>query len=156
VPRWAPFEPYFWSLVNKAGDCWEWTSGKFPCGYGKVWYRGRRHHAHRVAWMLTHGLIADGLYVCHHCDNKGCVRPDHLFLGTQVDNMQDWTKKGKNLALNNGTLTKHGDDHWTHRDPARAHRIISTRNKEAFASGRRISLRDPVTGRVLGSRTVRP
>jgi hypothetical protein len=99
----------FWAKVNKdsghrapamESDCWLWTASTSGSGYGKFMLTkagGRTvlGEAHRVAWMLTGGTIGDGLYVCHRCDVKVCVRPDHLFIGTATDNMQDARKKGK-------------------------------------------------------------
>jgi hypothetical protein len=78
-------------------DCWEWVAAKNEKGYGKFSI-GTTHtnlKAHRVSWMLANGSIPDGLFVCHRCDNPGCVRPDHLFLGTPKDNMIDKVRKGR-------------------------------------------------------------
>lgn len=87
----------FWQYVAKSDGCWEWTGAKYTSGYGEFWIfrKAALVPAHRFSWELHNGPIPDGLHVCHHCDNKPCVRPDHLFLGTRSDNMQDMQKKGR-------------------------------------------------------------
>ena len=95
----------FWQRVQKSDGCWEWMGTKRPFGYGYMTRsvlprsdgRPRNKHfaAHRVSWELHHGPIPEGLQVCHHCDNPGCVRPDHLFLGTARDNVHDKIRKGR-------------------------------------------------------------
>jgi hypothetical protein len=88
----------FWPKVVKSDGCWEWSGainpfgyGLFQIGHGDPHYRG----AHRVSWQMHNGPIPDGKLVCHHCDNRRCVRPDHLFLGTIQDNIRDRDAKAR-------------------------------------------------------------
>ena len=92
------YEDRFWAQVDRSGDCWEWQGTWTGSGRGIVRYEGKYRNASRVAYILTFGPIPNGLLVCHHCDNPLCVRLEHLFLGTQSDNMQDMVAKGRNLG----------------------------------------------------------
>ena len=87
----------FWSKVDKSDleGCWIWTAGCFKQGYGAFSLNGKAYYAHRVAYRLTQGSIPTSLQVCHTCDNPPCCNPDHLFLGTQLTNMQDMALKGR-------------------------------------------------------------
>ena len=80
--------------VDRNGDCWLWK-GCQTKGYGVVARSGRQTYAHRYAHEITHGPIPKGSYVCHRCDQPLCCRPEHLFLGSQTDNMRDAAAKGR-------------------------------------------------------------
>lgn len=84
-------EERFWKKVIKTKGCWEWIGAKFPGGYGN--FRG--NCAHRFAYSLQNGEIPKGLVACHKCDNKICVNPSHIFIGTHADNVLDKVKKGR-------------------------------------------------------------
>lgn len=81
-------------------ECWLWRGAKLKSGYGTVWNQRRKMLAHRLAWESENGPIPKGMYVLHKCDRPSCVRPDHLFLGTQTDNMQDCASKGRQPGSN--------------------------------------------------------
>jgi hypothetical protein len=93
----------FWARVAPVSDdpdaCWEWTGARDAVnGYGKwrpLYVRGAQVYAHRVAYFLAYGEYRIGLKVCHRCDNPPCCRPDHLFVGTQKENLQDMLAKGR-------------------------------------------------------------
>lgn len=87
----------FWAKVDKRGpdDCWKWYASTNPDGYGRFMLKGIQEKAHRMAWRLAFGEIPPNLCVCHTCDNPGCVNPDHLFIGSHMDNMADMREKGR-------------------------------------------------------------
>jgi AraC-like DNA-binding protein len=90
-------EKRFWNHVQKTDTCWLWTGKPNKAGYGRIALDAPNQQttimAHRYSYELHFDKIPDSLSVCHHCDNPICVRPDHLFAGTMLDNMQDMINK---------------------------------------------------------------
>ena len=87
----------FEQKFNKTDGCWIWNAATRTTGYGVFSYKGKAVTASRVSYILYKGEIPDGLHVLHTCDNRLCVNPDHLFLGTNTDNVED--RKAKNRRV---------------------------------------------------------
>lgn len=95
-PPVTPIESFNQKYIPEPySGCWLWTGGLTTGGYGKIKTGKFRMDAHRAAYILFNGEITDGLFVLHRCDTPSCVNPDHLFLGTNTDNMHDARKKGR-------------------------------------------------------------
>jgi DNA-binding transcriptional regulator YiaG len=88
------------SKVEKIPEsgCWVWMGTTTSRGYGQIISDNKTFYAHRAAYQAFIGDIPEGMNVCHHCDNRFCVNPSHLFLGSQKDNLQDMKKKGRSTA----------------------------------------------------------
>ena len=87
----------FWDKVDMTpcGGCWEWGGSIAPSGYGRFWMDGKNRYAHRVAYVLTHGLIPDGLVIDHLCRNTACVNPTHLEPVTNTENLRRGVPGGR-------------------------------------------------------------
>lgn len=106
-PRAVVCDSYF-RKRSKISDngCWEWKLHISNSGYGQAKVGQRFWNAHRLSWAYYHGSIPDGMIVCHKCDNRKCVNPNHLFVGTTQDNVDDKMRKGRFVAKrgeNSGT-----------------------------------------------------
>ena len=87
----------FWAKVDKtdSSGCWIWTGARTSAGYGQIRIQHTAYYAHRLMWIMMRGVIPYGLEILHKCDNPPCVNPDHLFMGTQSDNILDSVSKGR-------------------------------------------------------------
>lgn len=154
----------FWRRIEKTDGCWFWRGPYYRNGYGILYVPprpglSRRLMVHRVSWTLNRGVIPDGMMVLHRCDNRGCVRPDHLFLGTAMDNARDMAAKGRQVFQRHPERAPRGDRNGSRTHPERRPRgelnkmarlsrvdVILIRNKRAAGlSARQIGLQHGVS-----------
>lgn len=121
-----------WARTDRTGSCWIYLGRKEHHGHGVIGMMGRRWKVHRLVWTLLYGPIPDGAVVRHLCDNPPCVRPDHLAVGTQADNVADAVARGR---------------------VSRGERVPNSKlSPEAVAAIRRDYVPRVVTARALGQR----
>lgn len=127
----------FWSKVDKTDECWVWAAYTSDAGYGFFRLDGHSIPAHRYAYEEYYGTVVPShLFVCHHCDNPPCVRPDHLFLGTTQENTADKVAKGRQSLGE-----KHGRAKITENDV----RVIRRLYKEGGVSQAKLAARFGIT-----------
>ena len=128
--RMLPANPdeQFWSRVTKTNGCWLWTGGKCR-GYGMIKYKGKHTKSHVVSWLIHFGNIAQGKCVLHRCDNPSCVRPDHLFLGTNQENQADKVSKHRQARG-----SRHGNASLSELDVIAIRRRSGTETRRRLAS----------------------
>jgi hypothetical protein len=110
IPAWAVGKV----RVNPVSGCWEWTGANTTGGYGKIWLNGRHIGTHRAMYVHAVGAIPDKNDVCHHCDNPPCINPEHLFVATRLENIQDSMQKGRRAFGERSGMAKLTDANVLH------------------------------------------
>lgn len=144
----------FLSKVNKTKDCWMWRASTYVNGYGVIFDGKKLVSAHRFSFKHYNGKIPKGMCICHKCDNKLCVNPNHLFLGTQRDNMRDMYNKGRNRKIE---TYKSGSEHCnaklTMKEATLIRKMYSKGNYSSRELASRFSISKPVILNIIHNRS---
>lgn len=96
--KWCSIKCHLLDRIQKKEDCWEWMGSLTKVGYGKIQVKNKNYTTHRLSYEIFKGQIPDGNMICHSCDNKKCINPEHLWVGSAKDNMHDMIQKGRKVA----------------------------------------------------------
>lgn len=133
-PQVRSVEERFWQYVKKTPTCWLWTASVRKGGYGQIWNGTKINAAHRQSWEMKNGPIPEGLHCLHKCDTPQCVRPSHLFIGTNTDNMHDMRDKGRKQGINGGLFgAGHGMAKLTDADVIEIRSLDGKRSRRSIA-----------------------
>lgn len=140
-----PIEDRLWEKVDKTANCWLWQGSRSNFGHGYIALGGRgdgRIGVHHLSYALHIGPVPDGLWVLHRCDVPHCVNPDHLFVGTQQDNVNDMLSKGRHARGSDKSGAKLNDD------AVRAIRVLLADGVMKTEIGRRFNVTDTIIRRI--------
>lgn len=112
--------------VKLVNDCWEYQGCIQSNGYSRLRFNGKTVYGHRLSYEIFRGQIKKGLFICHSCDNRKCINPSHLFLGTQLDNMRDAVAKGRQAKGEKLSKLKRGE--LTHLSKLNKEQVIEILN----------------------------
>jgi len=121
-----------WKKIDKRGEdeCWNWLD-RLSNGYGQMRFNNKAYGAHRFVYEEVYGMIPEGLFICHKCNNPSCCNPNHLYAGTQKDNQKQMVNEGRSAKGEMQSLSK-----LTTRDILKIRSLYSTNEKNQIELGK--------------------